>query len=80
MFQPTKVISHEVTYQDAKTSCVKFATDQRLLVEPACGAVYTGLVKKMQDKLGEGPLVMVVCGGNIVNIELLEMWKKEVCS
>ena len=66
MFQPTKVISHEVTDQDAKRSCVKFATDQRLLVEPACGAalsaVYTGLVKKMQDKLGEGPLVMVVCG------------------
>jgi len=82
--KPTKVISHEVTDQDAKRSCVKFATDQRLLVEPACGAalsaVYTGLIKKMQDKLGEGPVVMVVCGGNIVNVELIEMWKKEVCS
>jgi len=79
--KPTKVISHEVTDSDAKRSCVKFATDQRLLVEPACGAalsaVYTGIIKKMQGKLDAGPVVMVVCGGNIVNVDLIEQWKGE---
>ena len=52
-----------------------------MLVEPACGAalsaVYTGLINKLQDKMGEGPVVMVVCGGNIVNVDLIETWKKE---
>ena len=74
-------MSHEVMDTDAKRSCVKFATDQRILVEPACGAalsaVYTGLINKLQDKMGEGPVVVVVCGGNIVNVDLIEAWKKE---
>jgi len=82
--KPSKVISHQVTDLDAKRSCVKFATDQRLLVEPACGAalsaVYTGLIKQLLDNLGEGPVVMVVCGGNIVNVDLIEKWKQEVFS
>jgi len=79
--KPGRVMSHEVTDTDAKRSCVKFATDQRMLVEPACGAalsaVYTGLINKLQDKMEEGPVVVVVCGGNIVNVDLIEAWKKE---
>jgi len=74
-------MSHEVTDTDSKRSCVKFATDQRMLVEPACGAalsaVYTGLINKLEDKMEEGPVVVVVCGGNIVNVDLIEAWKKE---
>jgi len=79
--KPWKVLSNQVTDKQAKDSCVKFANDQRLLVEPACGAalsaIYSGLVREMENELGEGPVVMVVCGGNIVTPDLIEMWKNE---
>ena len=75
------MLSNQVTDKQAKDSCVNFANDQRLLVEPACGAalsaIYSGLVKDMKNELGEGPVVMVVCGGNIVTPDLIEMWKNE---
>ena len=76
------MISREVTDKDAVTSCVRFADDHRMLVEPACGsvlsAVYTGVLADMVTSLGPGPVVLVVCGGNIVNSQLLAQWRLEL--
>lgn len=59
---------------------LSLADDEKILVEPACGAalaaVYSHVVKKLQ---GEGKLraplpnlVVIVCGGS--NISLAQLW------
>lgn len=62
-----------------------FSDEHRTLVEPACGATlaagYSGIVKKLneENKLPtKGPIVFVVCGGNIVTTDMLLSWKKDV--
>ena len=75
-----------VTCTDAEAvdACVKFAQDHRLLVEPACGAALavlysdrlrTQLLASLDDD--SGPIVVEVCGGSGVTIDLLSQWKKE---
>ena len=70
------------TDQEAVEACVRFAEDHRVLVEPACGAALAALYSDrlrpdvLRD-LPEGPVVVEVCGGSGVNIDLLNMWKKE---
>jgi L-serine/L-threonine ammonia-lyase len=52
-----------------------------MLVEPACGAalavLYTERLRKELPPAGDGPIVVVVCGGSGVNIELLQQWKEQ---
>ena len=56
-----------------------------MLVSPACGvalaAGYSGVIKELQN---EGTLpralsnvMVVVCGGNEVTLEQIELWKKQ---
>lgn len=60
------------------------ADDEKVLVEPACGAalsaVYSDVIKRLQDeeKLPRrlGPVVIVVCGGNNISMEQLSKLKK----
>ena len=61
--------------------------DHRLLVEPACGAalavVYNPHILDDLQQQGKLPtplrtVVVIVCGGNCVDIELLSKWKKEL--
>lgn len=64
------------------------ADDEKVLVEPACGAalaaVYSGVIKKLQGegKLAAaehlGPVVVVVCGGNNISMEQLRRLKKQL--
>ena len=53
-----------------------------MLVEPACGSVlssvYTGLLADILTTMGPGPVVILVCGGNIVNSELVEQWRQRL--
>jgi len=65
------VISQVVTDGMAARACVKFAEDERVLVEAACGAslavVYElGLRKVIPDLTAESKVVMVVCGGKFI--------------
>jgi L-serine/L-threonine ammonia-lyase len=78
-------IVREVICTDAQAvnACWEFARDHRLLVEPACGAalatVYsTDFHEKVTDI--EGPIVIEVCGGSGVSLELLQQWKNEIGS
>lgn len=76
-----RVESAICTDAEAVNACIQFAEDHRLLIEPACGAAlavaYTERLrsKYLLDNNIEGPIVLEVCGGSGVNIELLSKWK-----
>ncbi|XP_023228915.1 serine dehydratase-like [Centruroides sculpturatus] len=77
-----KIISEVTDDARAVSSCLKFADDHKMLVEPSCGAslsaVYDGFVSDLianGQLKREGPVVVVVCGGNDVSLNLLEKWK-----
>jgi L-serine/L-threonine ammonia-lyase len=67
------------TDAEAVDACVKFAQDHRILVEPACGAAlavaYSERLRDVYLKHVQGPIVLEVCGGSGVNVDLLYEWK-----
>jgi L-serine/L-threonine ammonia-lyase len=70
------------TDAEAVDACVKFAQDHRMLVEPACGAALAvayseRLREKYLKDVKNGPIVLEVCGGSGVNVDLLHSWKNE---
>ena len=85
------IASGVVSDREAVAACLRFADDHRLLVEPACGAglasVYsstnfstnkTGKKNPLDEvvpKENRRPIVIIVCGGDIVSLALLEKWK-----
>ena len=81
------VTSLVVSDEQACRACVKFAEDERLIVEPACGAtvavIYEGILQQLgKSNLNLGPeskVVLEVCGGRNIGIDLLEEWKKAYC-
>ena len=80
---PGRVSSLAVSDLAALTAAVAVADDERMLVEPACGAavaaVHGGWVAKMEEEgglRGEGPIVIVLCGGNLVTTGLVEQWRQ----
>ncbi|XP_035291993.1 L-serine dehydratase/L-threonine deaminase-like [Anguilla anguilla] len=82
--QEHAVFSQLVTDQEAVMAVEHFMDDEKILVEPACGAalaaVYSNVLSRLQKegKLGRnlGPVVVVVCGGN--NISLAQLHKLKV--
>lgn len=79
------IISHVISDRDAVSACVKIADDHRILVPPACGAslaaVYADSIKELQQK-GSLPselknIVIIVCGGNGVNLDAIQKWRTE---
>ena len=53
-------------------------------MEIACGSVlasvYSGLLGQVLQERGAapGPVIIVVCGGNIVNTSLVSQWRQEL--
>ncbi|XP_030644485.1 L-serine dehydratase/L-threonine deaminase-like [Chanos chanos] len=80
------VYSELVTDQEAVLAAERFVDDEKILVEPACGAalaaVYSDVIRRLQKegKLGVdlGPVVVVVCGGNNISMEQLKRLKKQL--
>ncbi|KAI6645923.1 Serine dehydratase-like [Oopsacas minuta] len=79
-----RAISSTVTDAAAVDACLKFADDYRMIIEPSCGAalsvVYnTSIIADMQlsGMLPQGKLniVVIVCGGSVVNLQQLQEWK-----
>ena len=78
--------SYTITDKEALESCRNFSTDQRILVEPACGAALAAVYSKSEEifktggilKSGDAskPVVIVVCGGNMASLDLFETWKQ----
>jgi len=68
---------------DAVNACISFADDERVLVEPACGAGLASLYmradvlqKVLQDK-PDPVILVIVCGGNAVSIKKLLDWQAQ---
>lgn len=79
------IVTAIVSDRDAISACVNLADDHRLLVAPACGAAMAGIygdtIPKLQ-KAGKLPenlrnIVVIVCGGNGINLDTIQKWKKE---
>ncbi|ELW63715.1 L-serine dehydratase/L-threonine deaminase [Tupaia chinensis] len=86
LFQEHPIFSEVVSDQEAVAAIEKFVDDEKILVEPACGAalaaVYSHVVQKLQ---GEGKLqaplpslVVIVCGGSNISLAQLQALKEEV--
>lgn len=65
---------------EAAEACWRFADDERMLVEPACGVsvalAYRGRLRKLLKSFShDSKVVIVVCGGSLVSLADLARWK-----
>ncbi|KAF8477014.1 pyridoxal-phosphate dependent enzyme [Kalaharituber pfeilii] len=72
-----------IVLEDAQAAraCVRFAEEERCMVEAACGAslavCYEGVLRKVVKGLSkEDTVVVVVCGGSNISLEMLEGYRK----
>jgi len=72
------IIPWTVSDRAAIDACMRFATDHRILVEPACGAALSTVYDQAEPLVGREPLLVIVCGGAGVNIPLLKEWDSQV--
>jgi L-serine/L-threonine ammonia-lyase len=66
--------SRLVSDRAALGACLRFADDHRVLVEPACGAALAAVEQRPDAIVGRGPVVVIVCGGAGVSLNLLRSW------
>jgi len=71
-----------VTDREAVHACLRFADESRMLVEPACGAALAAVYsdeywKTVVQRKESDVVVVIVCGGSVVSLELLQQWKNE---
>ena len=68
---------------EAAMGCWRFADDERILVEPACGVTtalcYGGRLKRALGRpvRKDAKVVLVVCGGQNVNTNMMEQWRTQ---
>jgi len=72
------VISHVVTDRMALDACLSFATDHRLLVEPACGASLSVVYESIPVLHDKKNILVIVCGGAGVSLDQLRKWDKQI--
>jgi L-serine/L-threonine ammonia-lyase len=65
-----------VSDRDTLDACFNFLDDERLLVEPACGVALVPIYQKHEYLKNFSSLLVIVCGGNVVSLELLNKWNK----
>lgn len=80
--QRPSVSSIVLTDKDAIEGCVRFADDERIMVEAACGVTmslcYGNKLRQFLPALTEASkVVVVVCGGSNVTAEMLARWAVE---
>lgn len=81
-----KVRNMVLSDAEATMGCWRFAEDERMLVEPACGVnlalCYGGRLKKALGRpvRPEDKIVIVVCGGSNTSTDMINAWKEEYSS
>lgn len=78
LHSPVTTVSVVATDRDAVSACLRFAEQQRVLVEPSCGVSLSMIYnKEFHDKYLENcnSVVVIVCGGSAVSLDLLGQWK-----
>ncbi|KAF3038230.1 catabolic L-serine/threonine dehydratase [Didymella keratinophila] len=69
--------------KEAMEGCVRFADDERIMVEASCGVslalCYGGRLRKMMPELTEdSKVVIVVCGGKNITAGMLQTWEEQL--
>ena len=78
-----KILPVLVSDKQAVDACLKFADHHRTLVEPSCGAglavIYDNLPVLQEVLKGKKnpTILMIVCGGNAVSLQMLQDWKQQ---
>jgi len=72
-----EIVSWTVSDRQAVAGCLRFLDDHRILVEPACGAALAAVYENVQPLRGRGPILIEICGGAGVNLELLQQWQRQ---
>ncbi|XP_007936381.1 L-serine dehydratase/L-threonine deaminase [Orycteropus afer afer] len=86
LFREHPIFSEVISDQEAVAAIEKFVDEEKILVEPACGAalaaVYSRVIQKLQ---GEGKLraplasvVVIVCGGSNISLAQLRALKEQL--
>ena len=75
--QKRPVFAQVVSDKDTVEACARFLDEERVLVEPACGASLAILYKKLDVLKDYNNILVIVCGGNGVSLEILDGWKKK---
>ena len=81
--QQKRVKSVVLSDAEAARACYRFADDERMLVEIACGAsvalAYSpSLLKRhLPNPTAESRVVIVVCGGSNISLDVLSEYKRE---
>jgi L-serine/L-threonine ammonia-lyase len=70
-------LSTVVTDESAVNACLRFLDDQRVLVEPACGASLAAVYEGAAELEGFDSVLVVVCGGVTTTLDKLEGWSQE---
>jgi L-serine/L-threonine ammonia-lyase len=72
---------HSVVVSDAQAvqACLDFAREQRVIVEPACGAALAAAVQAEAAPLREArDVLVIVCGGVVATYEQLQAWAEQL--
>ncbi|XP_008570814.1 PREDICTED: serine dehydratase-like [Galeopterus variegatus] len=84
--QECEILSEVVEDSEAVSAMQRFLDDERMLVEPACGAalaaIYSGLLGRLQTEGRLRPpltsVVVIVCGGNNIDSQELQALKTQL--
>ena len=60
----------------AISACEKFIVDQRIVVEPACGAALATVYEQVAEIKAFKSILVIVCGGVTASVEQLRQWSK----
>ena len=63
-----------VPVKTAVDACARFLDDQRVLVEPACGAALVPVYEELQEISDFNSLLVIVCGGATTTTSKLNNW------
>ena len=80
-----RVSSVVLTDAQAVQACKRFADDERILVEPACGVClavcYEGMLQDLLRSFSPGArVVIVLCGGSNISLDILADWVQKYCN
>ncbi len=63
-----------VSDRSALLACERFLTDQRILIEPSCGASLAPVYENAPELEPFGTVLVVVCGGATATIDQIREW------
>ncbi|MCP4429708.1 MAG: pyridoxal-phosphate dependent enzyme [Gammaproteobacteria bacterium] len=66
-----------VSDKSAISACESFASDHRVIVEPACGAALSAVYESVAELRSFDSILVIVCGGATTTIDQMQSWSRE---